>query len=59
MGSFDSRAVWDESENGKRESFVWFVQILSDKTVTTMKSTALVAYRIHAVSLNNSLRNSQ
>lgn len=33
---------------------MWFVQVFSDKTGTTMKSTALVAYPVHVVLLNKS-----
>lgn len=58
MGSFDSRAVWSERRNGIRELFVGFVQIFSEKTLTTLKITELVAYPVHAMLLNVSRRKS-
>lgn len=44
MGFRDNGNVRVENSDGKVQSFVSFNQLLSDKTVTTPKSTALVAY---------------
>lgn len=55
MESLDSRLVWSERGNGNSESFVGFVQIFSDTTVTTLESAALVAYPVHVILLNVSL----
>lgn len=44
MGSHDSGYVWIEKGDGNVELFVEFFHLLSDETVTTLKSTALPAY---------------
>lgn len=48
-------AWWNDSDKNFPRSFVGLVQLYSDKTATTLKANALVAYPIHAVLLNFSL----
>lgn len=43
MRSSDCCSLWSESEGGNEESFVGFVQFVSDKTATTSNATSLVA----------------
>lgn len=50
--SFDSSVETDERKSSSRESFVEIVQICNNKTVTTLKSTALVTYPVHFITLN-------
>lgn len=47
-----SKNVWIEKEDRNVESFVGFAKFFSYKTVTTLKSTALVDYFVCAISLN-------
>lgn len=44
-----------ERGNRKKESSLRSVQILCDRTVTTLKSTSLVAYSVHIILLSVSL----
>lgn len=55
MGSFESGDIWNERRGEGRETFVGFAQIFSDKTATSRKGSALVAYPVHAVLLNLSI----
>lgn len=52
----DCGVYWTDLDDPKPTSFVGLVQIYSDKTATTLKANALIAYPIHAVLLNCSLR---
>lgn len=50
MKDFDSNLVWyDET---KRKSFVGFLQIFTDKTVTSLKVGSVTAYVVHVTLLN-------
>lgn len=51
IGSPDSRKMCIEANDGSGKLIVSFVQIISDKTATTLKSTALVTYQVHAILL--------
>lgn len=46
------RVVWNKDSADLPISFVGFVQIISNRTVTKLKSSALVAYQVHVVLLN-------
>ncbi len=50
MGSTDANLVWHD--NDKIKSFGGFVQIFTDKTVTTLKCNGMAAHAVHAVLLN-------
>lgn len=52
MESFDRRVLWTEMGDKKRASFVVFVRIPRDKTVTTLTGTASGAYPVHDILLN-------
>lgn len=54
MSSGDDHVFWNDTDNGLPISFVGVVQIFSDKTANTLKSSAMVAYSIHNVLLNSS-----
>lgn len=56
MGSHDSRNVLMENGDGNVESVVRFVQLLSDKRGTKLKSRALAAYSVHIILLSVSAR---
>ena len=44
--------IWNDHSNFYPRSFVGFLQVYSDKTATTLKANAMVAYPIHVVFLN-------
>lgn len=52
IGSYNSECVLIEKGEGNVETFVGFVQLISDKKATTLKSTALLSYRVHAILVN-------
>lgn len=45
----DSGNVWSENSDGNGKSFVGFVQLFFDKSITILKCTALVAYYVQGV----------
>lgn len=47
-GRSNRENVCIEKKDGHVESFVRYVQLYSDKTLTTLKNTTLVAYPNHA-----------
>ena len=44
-----TEVIWNDCNSGFPRSFVGFLKMFTDKTSTTLKSNALVAYPIHAV----------
>lgn len=52
MNNEDDNVFWIECSEEWPQSFVVFVQIYSDKTATTSKSRALVAYPVRVVLIN-------
>lgn len=50
----DISVVWNDNIPSTPRSFVGFLQFFSDKTATTLTSSAFVAYPLHAVFLNTS-----
>lgn len=55
IGSCESRNVWLEDTDGLGRSFVGFVRFF-DKSATVLKHSALVAYPVHEVLLDVSVR---
>lgn len=53
MGFQDSRDEWIEKDDGDMELFVWFTQLLFDKTATTLRSTVLVVSPVHSITILN------
>lgn len=49
MGSHKNGSVLIKKGNRNVESFVEFVQLLSNKTATTLKSIALLIDPVHAI----------
>lgn len=47
-----NRVVWNEDSPDIPRSFIWFVLVVSDKTVMSLKSFTLVTHPLHAVVLN-------
>lgn len=54
MGSRDSGDVWITNSNWNAESFFRFIPLFSEKTATTIMSTALIAHFMHAILRNMS-----
>lgn len=52
MGSSDMQLYWNENSDNEGIGFLGFAQVFSDKTVSELKSSALVAYSVYVVSLN-------
>lgn len=52
MGSRGSDNVWDDNIGEIARTFVSFVQLFSDETTTTLKSTAMIAYHLQAIVSN-------
>ena len=52
MSSSDRTLVWNDNDASFPESFVGFLQLFSDKTASSLTSSAFVAYPLHAVLLN-------
>lgn len=52
MGFGDSHNVGNERGNVNRKLFVWFVQLFSAKSATTLMSTAFAAYPVYTILLN-------
>ena len=50
--STDTNVYWSDSKES--QSFPGFIQIFTDKTVTTMKANGMAAHAVHAVFLNAS-----
>ena len=50
MASSDDTVFWSENENNK--SFPGFIQIFTDKTVTTLKPGGMVAHAVHVTFIN-------
>ena len=48
----DAKVIWNEDSPSTPRSFVGYLQLFSDKTATTLTSSAFVAYPLHAVLLN-------
>lgn len=48
--------MWTENGDDNLESIVRFFQLLSEKTKTTLRSTVVAAYSVHAILLNVSAR---
>lgn len=59
MGFRDSSDVWIENIDVTAESLVGFVLLFSNKAVTILKNTALVAYYVHAILSNVSVQGRQ
>lgn len=56
MRSPKSEVLWNARENEMPKSFSGLIQIYSDKTATSLKCSALVAYPVHVVWLNFTAR---
>lgn len=52
MRSVEDDLFWNESLSEPMPRFVEIVQVYGDKTATTLKAKAIVAYKVHLVSLN-------
>lgn len=52
--NLSGEAFWSEASKGDCKSLVRFVRVFSGKTVTTMKSTVLLACPVHIATLNSS-----
>lgn len=52
FSSSDSTVIWNENNPSRARSFVGFLQLFSDKTATTLTTSAFVAYPLHEVLLN-------
>lgn len=48
---FADRLFWNDDSLNLRRSFILFVQIWSDETATSLKSSALIAQSVHAMLL--------
>lgn len=48
-GVRDSENVWTKKIKGSVKSLVEFVQLISDKMTTTLESTAIEVYSVHAI----------
>lgn len=51
-GPLDCKTLRIDKSNGNVESFVGFIQLIFEKTATTMRSTALLAYPAHVILLS-------
>ena len=54
FSSRNEKVVWKDTDRALPRSFVGFLQVFSDKTASTLSSSAFVAYPIHVVFLNTS-----
>ena len=52
MSSEEASIEWNQSRSTTPNSFIWMLQIYTDKTATTLKSQSLVGYPIHVTFLN-------
>lgn len=52
MGSRKTDALWNVDDSGISKSILGLIQVYSDKTATSLKYRALVAYPIYVVWLN-------
>lgn len=52
MKKENNEMVWKEGDAVVAQSFIGYVQIISDKMATSLKCTAQVAYRVYAVLMN-------
>lgn len=59
MSSCDIDNQWTDNGDGSTRSFIGFIYLSFDETATKLSSTALVAYSVHVVFPNKSVRKSQ
>ena len=50
MANTNQHVMW--RDNGNHRSFNGFIQLFTDKTVTTLKSNGMVAHAVHATLIN-------